>query len=74
MKKILQSNLGFGSAPLGNMYRDIPEDEAIATVNTAWDSGIVGYVILTLHQSTEQGCLRAVLVKRCLLRTVMNIY
>ncbi|PNZ62751.1 D-threo-aldose 1-dehydrogenase [Staphylococcus casei] len=40
MKKILQSNLGFGSAPLGNMYRDIPEDEAIATVNTAWDSGI----------------------------------
>jgi D-threo-aldose 1-dehydrogenase len=32
--------LGFGTAPLGNMFRDIPEDEAIATVNAAWDQGI----------------------------------
>jgi hypothetical protein len=24
--------LGFGAAPLGNMFRDIPDDEAAATV------------------------------------------
>ncbi|WP_027963928.1 aldo/keto reductase [Halalkalibacillus halophilus] len=32
--------LGFGTAPLGNMFRDIPEDEAKATVQAAWDHGI----------------------------------
>jgi D-threo-aldose 1-dehydrogenase len=31
--------LGFGTAPLGNMFRNIPEDEAIATVHAAWDQG-----------------------------------
>ncbi|WP_179473825.1 aldo/keto reductase [Mycolicibacterium vinylchloridicum] len=31
--------LGFGSAPLGNMFRDIPEDEASATVDAAWQAG-----------------------------------
>ena len=31
--------LGFGTAPLGNMYRDIPDDEAFATVNAAWQAG-----------------------------------
>ncbi|MFJ3487807.1 aldo/keto reductase [Pseudomonas sp. NPDC090202] len=31
--------LGFGAAPLGNMFRNIPEDEAIATVHAAWDQG-----------------------------------
>ena len=31
--------LGFGTAPLGNMFRDIPEDEAIATVDAAWNAG-----------------------------------
>ncbi|MFS0855817.1 MULTISPECIES: aldo/keto reductase [Paenibacillus] len=40
MKNILQGKLGFGSAPLGNMYRDIPEEEAITTVDAAWESGI----------------------------------
>ncbi|MCY1029241.1 aldo/keto reductase, partial [Mammaliicoccus sciuri] len=40
MKEILQGKIGFGTAPLGNMYRDIPEDEAISTVEAAWDSGI----------------------------------
>ena len=32
--------LGFGTAPLGNMFRAIPEHEAIATVEAAWDQGI----------------------------------
>jgi D-threo-aldose 1-dehydrogenase len=31
--------LGFGTAPLGNMFRDIPEEEALATVDAAWDAG-----------------------------------
>jgi D-threo-aldose 1-dehydrogenase len=31
--------LGFGSAPLGNMFRDIPDEEATATVDAAWDAG-----------------------------------
>jgi D-threo-aldose 1-dehydrogenase len=31
--------LGFGAAPLGNMFRDIPEDEAEATVDAAWEAG-----------------------------------
>ena len=31
--------LGFGTAPLGNMFRNIPEDEAIATVAAAWKAG-----------------------------------
>ncbi|MED4219565.1 aldo/keto reductase [Priestia megaterium] len=40
MRDILQGKLGFGTAPLGNMYRNIPEEEAIATVDAAWKSGI----------------------------------
>src|ERR1700749_1366200 len=40
MKDILPSKLGFGTAPLGNMFRDIPEAEALATVNAAWNDGI----------------------------------
>lgn len=31
---------GFGGAPLGNMFRAIPEEEAIAAVADAWDAGI----------------------------------
>lgn len=40
MKDLLKGTLGFGTAPLGNMYRNIPEEEAIATVDTAWDNGV----------------------------------
>ena len=40
IKDILPGKLGFGAAPLGNMFRDIPEEEALATVNAAWDDGI----------------------------------
>ncbi|WDZ98333.1 aldo/keto reductase [Herbaspirillum sp. WKF16] len=38
--KIKGSVLGFGTAPLGNMFRDIPEAEAAATVHAAWEHGI----------------------------------
>ncbi len=32
--------LGFGTAPLGNMFRNIPDEEAAATVEAAWQHGI----------------------------------
>jgi D-threo-aldose 1-dehydrogenase len=31
--------LGFGTAPLGNMFRKIPDNEAAATVEVAWQAG-----------------------------------
>jgi D-threo-aldose 1-dehydrogenase len=40
LKDVIRSKLGFGAAPLGNMFRDIPEPEALATVQAAWDDGI----------------------------------
>src|ERR1700704_2516268 len=40
LKDILPGKLGFGAAPLGNMFRDIPESEALATVDAAWNDGI----------------------------------
>ncbi|MFH9826483.1 aldo/keto reductase [Streptomyces bobili] len=43
LKNILRGRLGFGTAPLGNMFRAIPDDEALATVEAAWDHGIRFY-------------------------------
>jgi D-threo-aldose 1-dehydrogenase len=40
IRSFLPGRLGFGSAPLGNMYRAIPDEEAAATVEAAWDKGI----------------------------------
>ena len=40
IKDKLQGKLGFGTAPLGNMFRNIPEDEALATVEAAWSHGM----------------------------------
>lgn len=40
LKDLIPGKLGFGTAPLGNMFRDIPEAEARATVDTAWNDGI----------------------------------
>ncbi|WP_131100920.1 aldo/keto reductase [Bacillus sp. SYJ] len=40
MKDLLKGTLGFGTAPLGNMYSNIPEEEAIATVDAAWENGV----------------------------------
>ncbi|NEE61223.1 aldo/keto reductase, partial [Streptomyces sp. SID8455] len=37
---LLPGRLGFGTAPLGNMFRAIPDEEAAATVAAAWDQGI----------------------------------
>ncbi|WP_193164291.1 aldo/keto reductase [Microbulbifer hainanensis] len=40
LKDLLPGKLGFGTAPLGNMFRNIPEEEARATVEAAWNDGI----------------------------------
>jgi D-threo-aldose 1-dehydrogenase len=40
---LLNGPLGFGTAPLGNMFRNIPEEEAAATVAAAWDLGVRYY-------------------------------
>lgn len=40
LNTLLPGKLGFGAAPLGNMFRAIPEDEALATVEAAWNDGI----------------------------------
>jgi D-threo-aldose 1-dehydrogenase len=37
---LLAGPLGFGTAPLGNMFRNIPDAEAEATVQAAWTAGI----------------------------------
>ena len=40
MRISVPGRLGFGTAPLGNMYRNIPEQEALDTVEAAWQQGI----------------------------------
>ncbi|MYW16151.1 aldo/keto reductase, partial [Streptomyces sp. SID2955] len=40
IKSLLPAPLGFGTAPLGNMFRAIPDEEAAATVEAAWDAGV----------------------------------
>ncbi|MBB4840906.1 aryl-alcohol dehydrogenase-like predicted oxidoreductase [Sphingomonas kyeonggiensis] len=39
MRISLPSRQGFGGAPLGNMFRDIPEEEALTSVRDAWGAG-----------------------------------
>ncbi len=34
------TTLGFGTAPLGNLYRAIPDEEADAILQAAWDGGV----------------------------------
>ncbi|MDY0953685.1 aldo/keto reductase [Stenotrophomonas rhizophila] len=40
MRISVPGRLGFGTAPLGNMYLNIPEQEALDTVEAAWQKGI----------------------------------
>jgi D-threo-aldose 1-dehydrogenase len=40
MAKLFKEKLGFGTAPLGNMFRNIPEEEVMATLDAAWEQGI----------------------------------
>ena len=38
-KYLSNGPLGFGTAPLGNMFRNIPDEEAAGTVDAAWQAG-----------------------------------
>ncbi|WP_187428217.1 Pyridoxal 4-dehydrogenase [Roseobacter fucihabitans] len=37
---LVLTELSFGGAGIGNLYRPIPREDAIATLETAWDGGI----------------------------------
>ncbi len=39
-RELAFTELGFGTAPLGNLYRAIADEEADALLNRAWDSGV----------------------------------
>ncbi|WP_433433914.1 aldo/keto reductase [Nonomuraea sp. CA-141351] len=34
------SRHGFGGAPIGNLFQEVPEEQARATIDAAWDSGV----------------------------------
>ena len=34
------TELGFGTAPLGNLYKAISDEDARATLDAAWDGGV----------------------------------
>jgi D-threo-aldose 1-dehydrogenase len=43
------TELGFGTAPLGNLYRAISDDEAHAILETAWETGVRYYDTAPLY-------------------------
>ncbi|MCS7478839.1 aldo/keto reductase [Umezawaea endophytica] len=38
--KVSLTRLGFGAAPIGNLYGEVSDEEAHAAVDAAWDSGV----------------------------------
>lgn len=60
----VKNKIGFGTAPLGNMFRDIPEEEALATVEAAWDEWISLFdqarksAFAVLSQLQEEGVIK----------------
>ncbi len=56
-----ERGIGFRTAPLGNMFRNIPEEEAAATVDAAWSRASV---ISTRRRSTALACPRSVSARR----------
>ncbi|MFD5570027.1 aldo/keto reductase [Streptomyces cadmiisoli] len=49
LAEILPDRIGFGTAPMGNMFRAIPDEEATATLDAAWDQGIRYYDTAPLY-------------------------
>ncbi|WDF02000.1 aldo/keto reductase [Shouchella hunanensis] len=43
INELLTQKIGLGTAPLGNMFREVPEEEAQATIEAAWNAGIRYY-------------------------------
>jgi len=40
LKDLIANPLGFGTAPLGNMFRNVPDTEVQASVDAAWNNGV----------------------------------
>lgn len=40
LKSLIPTRLGFGTAPLGNMFRNVPVEEVQPTVDAAWNNGV----------------------------------
>ena len=38
-RQLAFTELGFGAAPIGNLYRAVSDEEADAVLSAAWDSG-----------------------------------
>jgi len=36
----IKNKIGLGTAPLGNMFREVSEKEALETIQSAWDEGV----------------------------------
>ncbi len=43
------TELGFGSAPIGGLYREVPDDHARATLAAAWETGVRHYDTAPLY-------------------------
>lgn len=43
------TRLGFGTAPIGGLYRKVEEDDALATVRRAWEIGIRYFDVAPLY-------------------------
>lgn len=71
IKNLLPGKIGLGGAPLGNMFRAIPEDEAHATVSEAWN---LACVTLIPRRCTALAFLKSAWAKRCLSIHVMNTF
>lgn len=54
---LLPGSLGFGTAPMGNMFRAIPEDEAQATLQAPFP--VTGYALIMLAAARVSGFLAA---------------
>ncbi len=59
---LLAGPMGFGAAPLGNMYRNIPEEEAEATVDAAWAAGTRFFDTAPFYGA---GLSKSALARRC---------
>ncbi|MEV0378401.1 aldo/keto reductase [Nonomuraea sp. NPDC050643] len=40
MERIELPRRGFGGAPIGNLFEEVPEEQARATIDAAWDQGV----------------------------------
>ncbi len=71
IKNLLPGKIGLGGAPLGNMFRAIPEDEAHATVSEARTRACV---TLIPRRCMALAFLKSAWVKRCLSIHAMNTF